>query len=213
MAEEKKAGDEATAGVEELTTEKVKHAKKAELVEMCKARNLDSEGKVSDLRQRLLDHLAEEERLEEEGEVEVVEEGEYVAKLHPDLSDSVKRALELRRLKSLERPRFLRQEWYRYKRLGMKWRKPRGEHSKLRRYLKYRINNPSTGFRGPKVARGLHPSGFREVLVHNPRDLEGVNPKTQAVRIAHGVGWRKRTEIQKSADEKGIRILNRMVEE
>jgi len=37
-----------------------------------------------------------------------------------------------------------------------------------------------------------HPSGFREVRVHNTDDLEGVDGDTQAVRIASKVGGRKR---------------------
>ncbi|MEL9915033.1 MAG: eL32 family ribosomal protein, partial [Thermoplasmatales archaeon] len=31
-----------------------------------------------------------------------------------------------------KRPEFHRQEWFRYKKLGDSWRKPRGKHSKLR---------------------------------------------------------------------------------
>jgi len=54
----------------------------------------------------------------------------------------------------------------------------------------------SIGYRSPVAARDLHPSGFREVLIHNPADLEGVDPSTEAVRIAHGVGSRKRRAIE-----------------
>ena len=35
----------------------------------------------------------------------------------------------------------------------------------------------------------------------------------EAVRIAHGVGTRKRELIEKACDDKGLRILNRMVTE
>ncbi|MGB2346470.1 MAG: eL32 family ribosomal protein, partial [Candidatus Poseidoniaceae archaeon] len=58
-------------------------------------------------------------------------------------------------------------------------------------------------------ARGLHPSGFREVMVHNLNDLETIDPETQAARIGHTVGGRKRENIHARADELGIRILNR----
>jgi len=64
------------------------------------------------------------------------------------------------------------------------------------------------GYRGPKVARGLHPSGYKEVLVHNAEELKEINPKTQAVRIAHTVGKRKRTKIITEARKRKLTILN-----
>ena len=96
---------------------------------------------------------------------------------------------------------------------GDEWRKPQGGQSKLRRHFGYRWNVPSIGYRGPKAVRGLHPSGFQEILVHNERQLEGLDATKQAVRIAHGVGTRKRELIEKACDDKGLRILNRMVTE
>jgi large subunit ribosomal protein L32e len=64
------------------------------------------------------------------------------------------------------------------------------------------------GYRGPKLVRGLHPSGFEEVVVYNVEDLQNVDPKRHAVRIAHTVGRRKRAEIIKKAEEIGVRVLN-----
>jgi len=130
-------------------------------------------------------------------------------RLKPTLSPEQKRALKLRRRMSDKRPRFLRSEWFRHARLQMIWRKPQGDHNKIRTYMGYRINSPSIGYRGPALVRGLHPSGFSEVLVHNPKQVEGLDPKTQAVRIAGGVGLKKRAVIVAAADEKGLRVLNR----
>lgn len=142
------------------------------------------------------------------GETEEEEE-EHEARKKPELEDAVRIALRIRGLIASRRPTFYRQEWFRYKRLGLKWRKPQGGQSKLRRHLGYRINVVSIGFRGPKNARGLHPSGFREVLVHTVGELKGVDPKRQAVRIAGTVGARKRALIQEEAEGLGLRILNR----
>lgn len=64
------------------------------------------------------------------------------------------------------------------------------------------------GYRGPKAARGLHPSGYIEVLIHTVDDVEKVNPKTQAIRIAHTVGARKRIEITARSGEMDIHVLN-----
>jgi large subunit ribosomal protein L32e len=151
---------------------------------------------------------------EEEAEGEEEEaEGEYEAKQKPKLDPRIERLLAVRALKSASRPVFHRQEWFRYKKFGDEWRKPQGGQSKLRRHFGYRWNLPSIGYRGPREVRGLHPSGFQEVLVHNERQLEGLDPAKQAVRIAHGVGARKREMIEKACDDKGLRILNRMVTE
>ena len=149
---------------------------------------------------------------EKEREEEEAAEEEHEARKKPDLTDAIRAALRLRRQIARRRPRFYRQEWYRYKRLGMKWRKPQGGQSKLRRHMGWRINVVSIGYRGPKDTRGLHPSGFGEVLVHTVDELKGVDPKTHAVRIAGSVGGRKRQRIQEEADELGLRILNRREE-
>ena len=110
---------------------------------------------------------------------------------------------------SHKRPKFRRQNWFRYKRLGEKWRRPRGIHSKMRRHFKYRIPVVQVGFRGPASVRGLHPSGFEEVLVYNPNNLDDINSKAQAIRISSKVGDKKREIIIKKADEMKIRVLNR----
>ena len=109
------------------------------------------------------------------------------------------------------RPAFKRQEWFRYSKLGEKWRKPKGIHSKMKRGLKRRPPMVDIGFRGPKSVRDLHPSGFEEVMVYNVDGLEGIDPKKQAVRIGGTVGTKKRIAIEDRADELGIRVLNRMV--
>jgi len=62
------------------------------------------------------------------------------------------------------------------------------------------------------VARGLHPSGYAEVIIRTVDDLSKIDPKTQAVRIAHTVGMKKRAEISIRAGERGVRILNPLPE-
>ena len=66
----------------------------------------------------------------------------------------------------------------------------------------------STGYKGPKLARGLHPSGLREVLVHNVNEAAAIDPKIQAARIAHTVGKKKRVLIIAEAKKKKLLILN-----
>ncbi len=126
---------------------------------------------------------------------------------------SSKRSLELRaRLKS-KKPKFRRQESWRYKRVSEVWRKPDGIDSKMRSKIKGWPKSTEIGYRGPRKARYVHPSGFREVLVRNVDDLAYVDPQTHAVRIAHTVGLKKRAEISVRAGEKSIHVLNPLPEE
>ena len=66
----------------------------------------------------------------------------------------------------------------------------------------------SIGYKGLKSTRGLHPSGYREILVYNVEGLRGIDPKTQVVRIAHAVGKRKKTRMLAEARKKRLIVLN-----
>ena len=119
-----------------------------------------------------------------------------------------KQALKMRERVKQKKPKFRRQESWRYKRLKWGWRKPRGIDSKMRKKVKGWPKSAKIGYRGPKESRGLHPSGYLEVLIHNVDEVDQINPETQAARIAHAVGARKRVEISDRAKEIGIHILN-----
>lgn len=107
-----------------------------------------------------------------------------------------------------KKPSFQRWLSQRYRRVKPSWRKARGIHSKIRVKLKGKIKMPSVGWGAPRRLRGLHPSGFKEVVVYSLKDLEKVDPKTQAIRIAHVVGKKKREELLKKAEEAKIKVLN-----
>lgn len=125
---------------------------------------------------------------------------------------ATERALALRQRHKSKKPKFRRQESWRYKRVSEVWRKPDGIDSKMRKKVRGWPKSAEIGYRGPKVARGLHPSGYKEVLIRTVDDLGKVDPKTQAVRIAHTVGMKKRAEISIRAGERGVRILNPLPE-
>ena len=133
---------------------------------------------------------------------------EKVIKKKPDLPESLGKSLEIRKELKKRTPDFKREEWFRYKRLGTSWRRPDGITSKMRRNFKYRPNKVRVGYRGPVKTRGLHPSGFEEIMVYSITDLDSINPKTQAARIGSTVGTRKRLDIEKKAKELDIRLLN-----
>jgi large subunit ribosomal protein L32e len=121
---------------------------------------------------------------------------------------TTKRMLKLRRRVRQTKPEFVRSESWRYVRIKESWRRPRGLDHKMR--LKYDGWPPSVGvgYRGPRATKGLHPSGYKEVLVYNADGLKGIDSETQAIRIAHAVGKRKKAKILTEAKKKGIVILN-----
>jgi large subunit ribosomal protein L32e len=92
--------------------------------------------------------------------------------------------------------------------LHPEWRKPKGLDNKIRKSFKGYPKRVKVGYRGPAKARGYHPSGHVDVLVHNPSHLEDLIPAKDAVRIGAHVGSRKRAEILKRATELGLRVLN-----
>jgi len=117
--------------------------------------------------------------------------------------------LRARKKVSTTRPKFVRQESWRYIRLAENWRKPKGVDNKMRKQVSGVPPLVKVGYRGPKRARGLHPSGYRDRLIHNIRDLEKLDPKIDAARIGHSVGRRKRIDIVSKANALGVKVLNR----
>ena len=200
----------------------------AELKELLREQGLPVSGKKADLIERLIEAADEDEAPVEETEAssDVEEEDDdffeddddwdddedegHVAKQKPVLDEATQEALALRAAQKKKTPSFRRTEWFRYKRLSRSgWRAPHGMDSKQRRNYKYRGSLVRVGHGKVAAARGLHPSGFQEVMVHNLNDLESIDPETQAARVGRTVGGRKREFIHARADELGIRVLNR----
>jgi len=119
-----------------------------------------------------------------------------------------KAKVKLRKRVKANKPKFQGQEVWRYKRIRDRWRRPRGVDSKMRQNVKGWPKTVNVGYSGPKNAKFLHPSGYKEVLVHNLSEIKELDTETQAIRIAHAVGGKKRMEILNKAKEKGLHILN-----
>ena len=119
-----------------------------------------------------------------------------------------KKLLEKRKKVSARRPKFVRQESWRYKRVKKSWRKPKGIDNKMQEKRKGVPAMVNIGYRGPKAVRGLHPSGYQVVHVANIYDLEDIDKETEAVMIKHTVGGRKRQQILDNASDLGLKILN-----
>ncbi len=137
-------------------------------------------------------------------------DGVHTARQKPVLDEETKANLKIRSIQKKKQPAFRRQEWFRYKRLSHSgWRKPKGYQSKQRLNMKYRSPMARIGFGKIAAVRGLHSSGFEEVLVHQIGDMDSLNPELQAIRIGSTVGNRKRIAIHARADDLGVRVLNR----
>ncbi|WP_053948470.1 50S ribosomal protein L32e [Halolamina sediminis] len=149
---------------------------------------------------------ADEEEADEDEEVETELQPRGHADKTPDLDDDTAAALAQKHREG--KPQFNRQDYHKKKRVPTSWRRPRGTLSKQRRSIKGKGPKVEAGFRSPKAARDLHPSGFEEVYVHNVDDLDGVDGDTEAVRIASKVGARKRERIEEECEDAGIRVLN-----
>lgn len=123
-------------------------------------------------------------------------------------STEKKRLMRTRKRISQKRPHFARFESWRFVRLGNKWRRPKGidNHMRLQNRGWPKIVKP--GYGGPKAVKGLHPSGYEEIMVYNVGDLSLIDVETQAARIGGSVGTKKRVEILTQALDQGIKVLN-----
>lgn len=122
-----------------------------------------------------------------------------------EMADEKKRLIQVRSDKSAT---FKRDGAGKKKQLSESWRRPRGLHSKKRRQKKAKGPLPTPGYGSPVAVRHMHPSGYHEVRVFSPADLEGLNPAEVAIRIGATVGNRKRIVIQAEAVTAGLKILN-----
>jgi len=121
------------------------------------------------------------------------------------MATEVKRLIRVRTDKGAS---FKRDGFGKKRQLSDSWRKPRGQHNKQREQKKAKGALPKPGYGSPIAVRGMHPSGFFEVLVSSIKELEGLDPKTQAVRISATVGDRKRVVLQDAAIAAGLKVFN-----
>ncbi len=118
-----------------------------------------------------------------------------------------KKLLTLRKEISKRRPEFIMQDQHKRPDLKLRWRKPKGMHSKMRHGVWGRPASVNPGYRGPSEVRGLHQSGLAMILVQNAEQAEELDAKTQGAIIAH-VGGKKKTQILQACKQKGITVLN-----
>ncbi|HLC77013.1 MAG TPA: eL32 family ribosomal protein [archaeon] len=94
--------------------------------------------------------------------------------------------------------RFKTQDYFRYKKLGKRWRKPVGLQSKLR------LKKGGSGLR-PAMGYGTV-NKLRPLLVYNINDLQ--KDVSNGILIAGSVGRKKTAAIAAKAKELNIKIIN-----
>lgn len=115
-------------------------------------------------------------------------------------------------IKKRKHPQFLRPNYGRKSRSRIKraWRRPRGIDNKKRLKIAYMGASPSIGYGQPSEIKHFHPAGMKELPAQSPADL--ANAKNVLIRIASGVGRKKRAVIEQAAKAAGLRVLNPMHE-
>src|SRR3989338_2765955 len=118
-----------------------------------------------------------------------------------------KRLLELRAKLKRKKPIFTKQDTHKHKNLKVRWRKPKGLHAKMRLNKKGHHRSIEVGWGSPKEVRGMHKSGLKIKLVNSLKEIENLG-KEFGIVVGKTVGKRKKIEILKKAEEKGIKVLN-----
>ncbi len=110
-----------------------------------------------------------------------------------------------------KKPKFVRTDSFRLARLGKNrkklqvWRRAKGMHNKLRKQREGYPAIPTIGYGSPRKESGKV-QGLNPVLVHNLNELQSVDKNSIAI-IAR-IGAKKKIEMLKVAQEKGIKVLN-----
>jgi large subunit ribosomal protein L32e len=142
--------------------------------------------------------------IEEEKQVEIIK----ASPITIILDTETKRLLNIRKKQKSKKPTFKQTDSHKKKKLADHWRKPDGIHNKTRYSKHGKCPLVEAGYGSPAVVRGLHPSGFEEIIVNNIKEVESLKTDRQAGRIARTVGARKRSLMEKKAAELGLKILN-----
>lgn len=139
---------------------------------------------------------------------EEIKENEVTPVSTLDMDPESRRLFNVRKVQKGKKPQFKRTCSHMFKRLDSNWRRPRGLQGKQRRKVLGKGTVVQVGFGSPVAVKGLHPSGYADVLVSNVADLELVDPSYEAIRIAAKVGAKKKVMILAKAEELSLKVLN-----
>src|SRR3989338_7585619 len=100
--------------------------------------------------------------------------------------------------------KFKTQDYHRYKKLGTRWRKPKGRHSKLRAGKSGSGIAASIGYGTNRAIRDKIRK-MECLIASNVNDLKDAK---EAILISSTVGSKKAALIAEAAKQRGLKILN-----
>ena len=175
-------------------------------IESVKKANEDEIAQIKGIGEKLAQKIkaSADQMVIEEEQAEIIE----TSPITITLDTETKRLLNIRKKQKSKKPTFKQTDSHKKKKLADHWRKPDGIHNKTRYSKHGKCPLVEAGYGSPAAVRGLHPSGFEEIIVNNIKEVESLKTDRQAGRIARTVGARKRSLIEKKAAELGLKILN-----
>ncbi|MBW6469903.1 MAG: 50S ribosomal protein L32e [Methanosarcinaceae archaeon] len=124
------------------------------------------------------------------------------------MDDESRRLFNVRKVLKGKKPDFKRTDSHKLKRLDSNWRRPRGLQGKQRKHIKAKGALAQVGYGSPVAVKGLHPSGYADILVRNVGDIDAIDASIEAIRIARTIGAKKKAVIEEKAAQLGIKVLN-----
>jgi large subunit ribosomal protein L32e len=122
------------------------------------------------------------------------------------MNSEISRLLEVKKKINKKRPNFIREGSQNSVRIGKKWRKPRGLHSKMRHQAAGHRARVKTGFMSPSKTRNLDKDGFCLVLVDKIDQIDKLDPKVHKLILSSKLGKKKLLVFLEKSHEKGFKI-------
>ncbi len=119
---------------------------------------------------------------------------------------SIENLLQIRETLKRRRPKFVREEATRKRRLKKTWRKPRGLQNKTKISKEGHNKLVKVGYKSPVKIRHLTKEGQPIIRISNTKELE--QQKQGSVIIINKTSKKNKIEIIKKAIEKKITIIN-----
>ena len=120
----------------------------------------------------------------------------------------IKKLLEIRKERKRTMPKFRRQTYGIYKRIGDEWRKPKGRHSKQKHQMAGHSKKVKPGFRTNRIVRGMDRTGLVPIVVYSLGNIPLIDKNLQGAIISSNVGDRKRIVLLNELKKHGIKVLN-----
>lgn len=115
--------------------------------------------------------------------------------------------LDIKKRKRTAKPKFIRQDIHKKKRLAKTWRKPRGCDSKKRLRMQNRVI-VSRGYGVPVKVKGMTRSGMKIIRVSSLGEIDSLKPDKHAAVVSAKIGFKKKKHILQSLIKNKITILN-----